>query len=51
MGVVITKVIVSKDVVKIGERFKVEVAVKETVTEPTRYRLPFKLGKKAGGIK
>lgn len=51
MGVVITNVILSKKTVNVGERFTVQVAIKETVTEPKRYRLPFKLGEKAGGIK
>lgn len=51
MSVVITNVVLSKEVVKTGEQFKVEIAVKETVTEPNGYRLPFKLGENAGGIK
>ena len=51
MGVVITNVILSKKTVNVGERFKVQVAVKETVTEPRMYRLPFNLGKEKGGIK
>lgn len=51
MGVVITSVKLSKQTVNTGEQFKVAVAVKETITEPTMYRLPFKLGKEKGGIK
>lgn len=51
MGVVITNVTLSKKSVTTGEQFKVSVAVKETITEPTMYRLPFKLGKEKGGIK
>ena len=51
MGVVITNVTISKNPVNTKEQFKIAVAVKETVTEPTMYRLPFKLGQKKGGIK
>lgn len=51
MGVVITNLIFSKKTVNVGERFKVQVAVKETFTEPRMYRLPFNLGKEKGGIK
>lgn len=51
MGVVITNVTLSKKSVTTGEQFKVSVAVKETITEPTMYRFPFKLGKEKGGIK
>ena len=51
MGVVITDVILSKNPVKTKERFKISVAVKEVVSEPIMYRLPFKLGQKKGGIK
>ena len=48
---VITNVTISKNPVNTKETFKISVAVKETVTEPTMYRLPFKLGQKKGGIK
>lgn len=51
MGIVITSVNLSKNPVKTGERFTVSVSVKETVTEPMTYRLPFRLGKHKGGIK
>ena len=51
MGIVITNVTLSKKTVNIGEQFKVSVSVKETVAEPTMYRLPFKLGDNKGGIK
>ena len=51
MGVVITNVTISKNPVNTKEQFKISVAVKETVTEPTMYRLPYKLGQKIGGIK
>ena len=49
MGVVITNVILSKNVVNTEEIFKISIAVKETVTEPKMYRLPVKLGKPKGG--
>lgn len=51
MGVVITNVTVSKNTVNVGEQFKVTVAVKETITEPTMYRLPFVLNQNKGVIK
>lgn len=51
MGVVITQVKLSKNSVKVGEQFKISVAVKESAQEPVMYRLPFKLGEKKGGIK
>ena len=51
MGVVITNVTLSKKTVTTGEKFKISVAVKETVSEPKMYRLPFKLGQNKGGIK
>lgn len=51
MGVLITKVKLSKQMVNAREVFKISVAVKETVQEPNMYRLPFKLGRKKGGIK
>ncbi len=51
MGVSITKVMLSKNKVNVKESFKIQVAVKETATEPIFYRLPFKLGQKKGGIK
>lgn len=51
MGVIITNVNISKNPVKTGEQFKVTVSVRETVSEPIMYRLPFKLGEKKGGIK
>ena len=51
MGVAITNVTISKNPVKTGESFKIAVAVKETVTEPAMYRLPFTLGQNKGGIK
>ena len=38
MGVVITNVTISKNPVNTKETFKISVAVKETVTEPTMYR-------------
>lgn len=51
MGVVITNVILPKNVVNTEEIFKISVVVKETIAEPKMYRLPFRLGKKKGGIK
>ena len=51
MGVVITSIKISKNPVNVGEQFKVSVAVKETITEPTMYRLPFTLNKEKGVIK
>lgn len=51
MGVAITSVTLSKNTVNTKETFKISVAVKETITEPKMYRLPFRLGKKKGGIK
>lgn len=51
MGVIITNVTLSKNPVKTKEQFKISVAVRETINEPAMYRLPFKLGKKKGGIK
>lgn len=51
MGVIITAVKITPNPVKAGEKYTVEVTVKETVQEPVMYRLPFKLGTKKGGIK
>lgn len=51
MGVTITNIVLSKNPVKTKEQFKISVAVKEIISEPKMYRLPFKLGKKKGGIK
>lgn len=51
MGVVITNVNLSKNPVKTKEVFKISVSVKESVSEPPMYRLPFTLGKNKGGIK
>lgn len=51
MGVIVTEVKLSKNPVKTGEQYKISVAVRETISEPTMYRLPFKLSQKKGGIK
>lgn len=51
MGVIITGVTLSKNKVNTGEQFKISVSVKETISEPKMYRLPFKLGENKGGIK
>lgn len=50
MGVAITNVILSKNTVNTGESFKIQVAVKETITEPSRFRLPVILGRKNGNL-
>lgn len=51
MSAKILKVILSKNPVNTVEKFKISVSVKETVNEPVNYRLPFRLGRKRGGIK
>ena len=51
MSVIVTGVTLSKNVVKTGDQFKISVTVKETISEPKMYRLPFKLGQNKGGIK
>ena len=51
MGVIITNFTIPKNPVNTNEVFKISVAVKETVTEPTMYRLPMRLGQDKGGIK
>lgn len=51
MGIIITKVSLSKQTVSTKEVFKLSVAVKETAPEPTAYRLPVVLGTNKGGIK
>lgn len=51
MAIKITNVTLSKSTVNVKEVFKVSVAVKETVTEPNMYRLPYRLGTPKGGIK
>ena len=51
MSVIITGVTLSKNIVKTGEQFKISVSVKETISEPKMYRLPFKLGGNKGGLK
>lgn len=48
MGVVITNVILSKNTVNTGETFKIQIAVKETITEANRFRLQANLGKPNG---
>lgn len=48
MGVVVTNVIISKNPVNTGETFKIQVAIRETITEPKNYRLPISLGKPKG---
>ena len=51
MSVIVTGVTLTKNVVKTGEQFKISVSVRETISEPKMYRLPFKLGQNKGGIK
>lgn len=48
MGVIVTNVKISKNPVNTGETFKIQVAVKETITEPKNYRFPVALGKPKG---
>lgn len=50
MGVVVTNVTISKNPVKTGENFKIQVTVKETITESKSFRLPTKLGKPKGNL-
>ena len=47
----IVNIELSKETVKKGERFKVTVIVEEIISEPTAYRLPFRLNTIKGGIK
>ena len=51
MAVIITNVTLSKETVNVNEVFKVSVTIKETVTEPNMYRMPYRLGTDKGGIK
>lgn len=51
MEVVITKILISKKNVNTGEQFMISVSVKESISEPNMYRLPFILGTNKGGIK
>lgn len=51
MALVITQISLSSKNVKVGEQYKIMVSVKEPLTEPKMYRLPFNLGTKKGGIK
>lgn len=51
MGVIITAVNIKDKTVKTGEKFTISVSVKETISEPISYRLPFKLNFPKGGIK
>lgn len=51
MGLVITKIQITPQQLNAGERFKIRVAVKEVVQEPTMYRLPIKLGKEKGVVR
>lgn len=50
MSAIITSVNISKNPVKVKETFKIQVSIKETVNEPTAYRLPFALGKPKGNL-
>lgn len=51
MGAMITSVKLSKNPVKTGESFKIQVSAKETIAESINYRLPFKLGSPKGNLK
>lgn len=50
MGVTITSVKLSKNPVCAKEQFKIQVLVKETITESKRFRLPTNLGKPKGNL-
>lgn len=50
MGVIVTNVKISKNPVNTGETFKIQVAVKETITESKGFRLAMKLGKPKGNL-
>lgn len=50
MGAVVTNIIVSKNPVSTGEKFKIQVSVRETITESKGFRLPAKLGKPKGNL-
>lgn len=51
MSVIVVDVKLSKNNVKTNEQFQISISVKETVSEPKTYRLPFVLGQNKGGIK
>lgn len=50
MGVVVKSIEISKNPVSVGEKFKIQVAVKETITESKSFRLPAQLGKPKGNL-
>lgn len=50
MRLVITNVILSKNTVNTGEKFRIRLAVKEVVEEPNGFRLAFVLGKPKGNL-
>lgn len=51
MGLAITKVEITPQELNTGQKFKIQVVVKEVVQEPKMYRLPFVLGHKKGVIR
>lgn len=51
MGIAITKAAISPQTVNTGQAYKISIDVKIITKEPVTYRLPFKLGRKKGGIK
>lgn len=51
MSIVITNIILSKNVVKTEEKFKIQVNVKESTKEPSQYRVSFVLGKPKGNLR
>lgn len=50
MGVAVTNIKISKNPVSVGEKFKIQVAVKETITESKSFRLPMRLGSSKGNL-
>lgn len=51
MGIIVANIKVSKNPVNTGEKFKIQVAVRETISESINYRLPFKFGSPKGNLK
>lgn len=50
MAVLIGNVVISKNPVRTGEKFKIQVSAVEVINEPKTYRLPFGLGKEKGAL-
>lgn len=51
MSIAITQIIWSKNPVLTNEKTLIQVKVANVAPEPIMYRLPYRLGKKKGGIK